>query len=58
MKVEMSATAIENRLRLVGELTKACLLVRQRSSEKINAKSAADKSNSDLNPKSVDKKHK
>lgn len=58
MKVEMSATAIENRLRLVGELTKACLRLRQQSHKKINAKSAADKSNSDLNPKSVDKKRK
>jgi hypothetical protein len=31
MKVDMSPKAIENRLRLVGELTKACLLIRQNS---------------------------
>jgi len=31
MKVDMSPTAIENRLKLVGELTKACLLLRQNS---------------------------
>lgn len=29
MKVDMSPKAIENRLKLVGELTKACLLIRQ-----------------------------
>lgn len=31
MKVDMSPKAIENRLKLVGELTKACLLIRQNS---------------------------
>jgi len=29
MKVDMSPKAIENRLKLVGELTKACLLLRR-----------------------------
>ncbi len=33
MKVDMSPKAIENRLKLVGELTKACLLVRKNSLE-------------------------
>lgn len=33
MKVDMSPQAIENRLKLVGELTKACLLIRQNSLE-------------------------
>jgi hypothetical protein len=31
MKVDMSPKAIENRLRLVGELTRACILLRQNS---------------------------
>ena len=31
MKVDMSPKAIENRLKLVGELTKACLLIRKNS---------------------------
>lgn len=35
MKVDMSPKAIENRLKLVGELTKACLLIRQNSLEDI-----------------------
>ena len=34
MKVDMSPKAIENRLKLVGELTKACLLIRRNSSDK------------------------
>jgi hypothetical protein len=34
MKVDMSPKAIENRLKLVGELTRACLLLRRHSSEK------------------------
>jgi hypothetical protein len=34
VKVEMSPQAIENRLKLVGELTKACLLMRRNSMEK------------------------
>jgi hypothetical protein len=34
MKVDMSPKAIENRLKLVGELTRACLLLRLNSSEK------------------------
>ncbi len=34
MKVDMSPKAIENRLKLVGELTKACLLIRQNSLQK------------------------
>ncbi len=34
MKVDMSPRAIENRLKLVGELTKACLLIRRNSLEK------------------------
>lgn len=46
MKVDMSPKAIENRLKLVGELTKACLLLRRniiegvdRKTEKKNIKS-------------------
>ncbi len=35
MKIDMSPNAIENRLKLVGELTKVCLLVRKDSLEKI-----------------------
>lgn len=35
MKVDMSPKAIENRLKLVGELTRACLLIRKNSLEKI-----------------------
>lgn len=31
MKVDMSPKAIENRLKLVGELTKACLRIRRES---------------------------
>ncbi len=31
MKVDMSPTAIENRLKLVGELTRACLMLRRGS---------------------------
>jgi hypothetical protein len=46
MKVDMSAKAIENRLKLVGELTKACLLIRRNSLEK-NKKEAALKKNED-----------
>ncbi len=34
MKVDMSPEAIENRLKLVGELTKAGLLIRRNSLEK------------------------
>jgi hypothetical protein len=34
MKVNMSPKAIENRLKLVGELTKACLLIRRNSLNK------------------------
>lgn len=33
MKVDMSPKAIEDRLKLVGELTKACLLIRLNSLE-------------------------
>ncbi|HQU85909.1 MAG TPA: hypothetical protein PKY59_22475 [Pyrinomonadaceae bacterium] len=33
MKIDMSPKAIENRLKLVGELTKACLLIGKSSSE-------------------------
>ena len=33
MKVDMSPKAIENRLKLVGELTKACLLIRRQTTE-------------------------
>lgn len=29
MKVDMSPRAVENRLKLVGELTRTCLLLRQ-----------------------------
>ncbi len=36
MKVDMSPQAIENRLKLVGELTKACLLIRRNILEKKN----------------------
>lgn len=36
MKIDMSPKAIENRLRLVGELTKACLLIRQNTNSKTN----------------------
>jgi hypothetical protein len=43
MKVNMSPKAIENRLKLVGELTKACLLIRQNSSVKnLQAKNTGD----------------
>ena len=38
MKVDMSPQAIENRLRLVGELTRACLLLRQNSLRKTGEK--------------------
>ncbi len=34
MKVDMSPQAIENRLKLVGEITKACLLIRRNILEK------------------------
>ncbi len=40
----MSSQAIENRLRLVGELTKACLLIRQNSLEKTEREREAKKS--------------
>lgn len=39
MKIDMSPKAIENRLKLVGELTKACLLIRQNKTSKTNEKS-------------------
>jgi hypothetical protein len=39
MKIDMSPKAIENRLQLVGELTKACLLIRQNTISKTNEKS-------------------
>lgn len=39
MKIDMSPKAIENRLKLVGELTKACLLMRQNTLSKTNEKS-------------------
>lgn len=38
MKIDMSPKAIENRLKLVGELTKACLLMRQNTLSKTNEK--------------------
>lgn len=38
MKVDMSPTAIENRLKLVGELTRACLLIRRATSAQSNEK--------------------
>ncbi len=44
MKVDMSPKAIENRLKLVGELTKACLLIRQNSKIKNDKQPAAEKS--------------
>ncbi len=34
MKVDMSPQAIENRLKLVGELARACLLLRRNSLER------------------------
>jgi len=34
MEVDMSPKAIESRLKLVGELTRACLLVRRNSLKK------------------------
>ena len=33
-KIDMSPRAIENRLKLVGELTKACLMIRRNSLER------------------------
>ena len=47
MKVDMSPKAIENRLRLVGELTKACLMIRQNSMGKIQKESKKDKFKND-----------
>ncbi len=47
MKIDMSPKAIENRLKLVGELTKACLLIRRNTLSKTN-----EKSDKKLNPKS------
>ncbi|MCW5961746.1 MAG: hypothetical protein KIS76_16415 [Pyrinomonadaceae bacterium] len=39
MKVDMSPKAIEDRLKLVGQLTKACLMIRRGSLEnKSNSK--------------------
>ncbi len=38
MKVNMSPKAIEDRLKLIGELTKACLLIRQNSLKKLKTK--------------------
>lgn len=44
MKIDMSPKAIENRLKLVGELTKACLLLRQNSlKEKQNLGNSKEK---------------
>lgn len=42
MKVDMSPKAIENRLKLVGELTKACLLIRQNSLEDVKEERKTD----------------
>lgn len=50
MKVDMSPEAIENRLKLVGELTKSCLLIRQNTISKTNEKT--EKSNKKSNSKS------
>lgn len=38
MKVDMSPNAIGNRLKLVGELIKACLLIRRNSFKKPKTK--------------------
>ncbi len=50
MKIDMSPKAIENRLKLVGELTKACLLIKQNTISKTNESSK--KSDKKLNLKS------
>lgn len=50
MKIDMSPKAIENRLKLVGELTKACLLIKQNTISKTNKSSK--KSDKKLNLKS------
>lgn len=45
MKVDMSPQAIENRLKLVGELTKACLLLRRNSLERKDMISGTENKN-------------
>ncbi len=42
MKVDMSPTAIENRLKLVGELTRVCLLLRRRTRGKTQQNTPAN----------------
>lgn len=50
MKVDMSPKAIENRLKLVGELTKACLLLHPKRTQKVQTNASK---NSDLSAKDV-----
>lgn len=46
MKVDMSPKAIEDRLRLVGQLTTACLMIRRNSLENKSNSKRFDKKSS------------
>ena len=53
MKVDMSPEAIENRLKLVGELTRACLLLGRNSLK--NAKAEGKRNFAELSQTKLEK---